>query len=257
MTECLGAGTTANVFKVTLNGEDVAIKVFRPKFTRTAQLELDFMRRYHHPHILHPAPDAVQNEARDMFETGTIVLELCTPVTEKRAAGMCLARWLVEFSSAVAYLHERGIMHCDLKPENMFINKNTLQVGDLGLATVSPCDSEHCQSPPYAPPEASVDGQFVAFPADVWAFVVTCIEMTSSSGYVFGHRERGPDLLYQNSEPIRDMQGFLDRIHAPPFVKTMASLGLREADERPSMAELATFLDTIVRDVGGETNVFK
>ena len=255
MTDLLGIGTTADVLKVNVHDKDMAVKVFRQKYSRSAKFELDIMRRFQHPNIIHPAPDAVQNEVSAMFKTGIIVLELCTPIVDKRAAGVCLARWLVQFSKAVAYLHEKEIMHCDLKPENMFVQNGILKLGDLGLASVSPCDSDYCQSPPYAPPEASVNGRLVTFSADVWAFVITCIEMTSA-GYVFAHGERGPDLQHQNSEPIRDMHGFLDRIHAPPFVKTMASLGLREADERPSMAELVSFLDIIVRDVGGETNVF-
>lgn len=255
MTTVLGRGTTSDVFECSVNNHRVAVKVFKPKYSRSAQLELSMMRRFEHPNIRQPAPEAAQAAAKSMFSTGIIVLDLCTPVTEKAAAKVCLAKWLVELSGAVAYLHERGIMHCDLKPDNVFIKGDTLQLGDLGLASTSPCDSDYCQSPPYAPPEASVNGRFVTFSADVWAFAVTAIEMVSNK-HVFMSGSRGPDLEHQNSEPIRDMQGFLDRIAAPPFIKTVASLALREAGERPMMAELASLLGTIVHHIGGETNVF-
>ena len=62
MTDLLGIGTTADVLKVNVHDKDMAVKVFRQKYSRSAKFELDIMRRFRHPNIIHPAPDAVQNE---------------------------------------------------------------------------------------------------------------------------------------------------------------------------------------------------
>ena len=40
---------------------------------------------------------------------------------------------LIEIGEGLEYLHERGISHCDLKPENIFINKEEeIKIGDFG-----------------------------------------------------------------------------------------------------------------------------
>lgn len=43
---------------------------------------------------------------------------------------------LSEVSSGVAYIHQHGVLHLDLKPANIFISSNgSLKIGDFGLAT--------------------------------------------------------------------------------------------------------------------------
>ncbi|KAH7012583.1 kinase [Microdochium trichocladiopsis] len=43
-------------------------------------------------------------------------------------------RWCVEAAKAVAYIHERGVYHCDLRPDNFLVLNNVLQLGDFGGA---------------------------------------------------------------------------------------------------------------------------
>lgn len=43
---------------------------------------------------------------------------------------------LAELTSGVAYIHQHGVLHLDLKPANVFISSNgSLKIGDFGLAT--------------------------------------------------------------------------------------------------------------------------
>ncbi len=45
---------------------------------------------------------------------------------------------LIEITLALAYLHHSGIIHCDLKPQNVFLStENKVKVGDFSSAIMS------------------------------------------------------------------------------------------------------------------------
>ena len=48
-----------------------------------------------------------------------------------------LLMWFVETCEAVKYLHERGVVHRDIKPLNIFLTKdNSVRLGDFGVLAV-------------------------------------------------------------------------------------------------------------------------
>ena len=42
---------------------------------------------------------------------------------------------LKQMCSAVAYIHDKGLIHRDLKPDNIFIQEDTIKIADFGLVT--------------------------------------------------------------------------------------------------------------------------
>ena len=42
---------------------------------------------------------------------------------------------LKQMCSAVAYIHNKGLIHRDLKPDNIFIQEDTIKIADFGLVT--------------------------------------------------------------------------------------------------------------------------
>jgi serine/threonine protein kinase len=44
--------------------------------------------------------------------------------------------WFAQLCEAVSFIHTRGITHCDLKLENIFLTDpdDTLKIGDFGLS---------------------------------------------------------------------------------------------------------------------------
>ena len=55
-----------------------------------------------------------------------------TPVPES-----CILWYMYQIMLGLESLHEQHILHCDLKPENVFINeKGDLKLGDLGICRV-------------------------------------------------------------------------------------------------------------------------
>ena len=120
--------------------------------------------------------------------------------------------WCVFFQLAdvLAYLHEgfdyqdpystaldwRPVVHCDIKPENVFLRENrhdnpypNIVLGDFGLATLHP--GKHCSgTSTYQSPELEKTGNTKA--SDIWALGATIHELVH--GYT-PSKHRGPEPL--------------------------------------------------------------
>ena len=58
-------------------------------------------------------------------------MQLTEEKTEQR-----LLSWFAQLCEAVSFIHSKGITHCDLKLENIFLTDpdDTLKIGDFGLS---------------------------------------------------------------------------------------------------------------------------
>jgi len=97
-------------------------------------------------------------------------------------------RLMTQICEAVIYAHDRGIIHCDLKPSNIQVSTDgTAKVLDFGLARaryeqyeLEPEASSHQMllvgTPPYMPPERLLKGT-VNTSGDIYSLGVTLFEM--------------------------------------------------------------------------------
>lgn len=114
-----------------------------------------------------------------------------------------LDSYVLDIAKGLLYLHERNIVHADIKPENVFVRSdNSIVLGDFGFSidkmTLAYCPSTFTATEGYAPPEylcadrswANTYAPFldltgsdckVDYPGDIWSFGTTVAVMYSST----------------------------------------------------------------------------
>jgi serine/threonine protein kinase len=140
----LGAGATGKVYRAThkSNGQQVAVKYLKKSFIRVPEVVARFVKeaatlsRLRHPgfvavHKLGRTPIGGFFIVMDLLDGGDLNRRLNTgPVAVEDAV-----RWVREAAAAIAYAHQHGIVHCDLKPSNLLLDRaGRVYVTDFGLA---------------------------------------------------------------------------------------------------------------------------
>jgi serine/threonine protein kinase len=93
---------------------------------------------------------------------------------------LLVADYLAQICSALAYAHQRGIIHRDINPSNIIVQANDqVKVLDFGLACPEGTeDFENSGTAHYMAPE-QIDGDPVTACTDIYALGVTAYEMVT------------------------------------------------------------------------------
>jgi serine/threonine protein kinase len=160
------------------DGTPVALKLLR---TGSNAAEVAAAQRLHHPNIV-PLLDAGSDGGRDylVFEyvPGRSLRERLADGPLDLAETQDVADAV---SSALDYSHGQGVLHNDLKPENVILGEDGVRLLDFGSArslrdTLSLADaSEFAGTIAYIAPEV-MDGSPPGEASDVFAFVVLLFE---------------------------------------------------------------------------------
>lgn len=230
--ERIGQGGMGAVFRAQdrLQNQLVALKqvtVSQDKLTfASSGASLDFRlalaQEFHilaglrHPHIIGVLDYGFDQDKQPFYTMDW--LENARPLTAF-AAGKSFEekmRLLIETAHALAYLHRRGVLHRDLKPDNVLVVDNTAKVLDFGLAIATEAlknsDSDEIVGTlTYLAPELFM-GEPYTVQSDLYALGVMAYELLAGA-YPFTYRTSS-DLLLKVMQVEPDFSG----IHAPEAV---------------------------------------
>lgn len=262
--ELLAAGGMGAVYRATrsVSGKVVALKWLLPSVERSAARfvrEARAAARIDHPNVV------------DVYDLGShrgghyLVMELLHGVSlgERLRAGPLtvheLAAIMVPLLRGVAAAHARGVIHRDLKPDNVFLcegpegERREPKVLDFGIAKLrtSQLDQEHLTgsgsaigTPAYMSPEQIADARSVDERTDIYAAGVIMFEALTGrlpfagDGHVAARSESSDPPLLRSLAP--HVPEALERVVLRALA---ADLEQRQPSVDALIAELLPFLD--------------
>ncbi|AWP03084.1 putative serine/threonine-protein kinase Nek4 [Scophthalmus maximus] len=145
-----------------------------------------------------------------------------------------VVEWFVQIAMALQYLHERNILHRDLKTQNIFLTKtNIIKVGDLGIARVLDNQNDMASTligtPYYMSPELFSNKPY-NHKSDVWA-LGCCVYEMSTLKHAFNAKD-------MNSLVYRIVEGKLPQMpsrYDPQLGDLIKSMLCKRPEDRPDV----------------------
>ena len=267
----LGGGGMSRVFLAedTALGRKIVVKVLPPELTAGVNVErfnreILLAAKLQHPHIVpvHTAgamdglpwftmPFVDGESLRARLERGTVM-----PITE--VVGL-----LRDVAKALAYAHEHGIVHRDIKPDNVLLTGGSATVADFGIAkAISASRNDGATqgltqvgtsigTPAYMSPEQAAGDPETDHRADLYSFGCLAYEMLAGRPPFV---EKSPRKLLaahmgEKPQPVSALR--------PDVPAALAELVMRclekEADARPQQArDLVRVLETVTTGSGSQ-----
>lgn len=149
-------------------------------------LEIEILRRIKHPNILEALEFGWSSD--NIY----IVMPLAIPLEQ--------IKWedplplIYDLISALNYLEELGIYHCDVTPQNLVIHQGRAKLIDFGSARLAISQRWAPQNVLYAPPEVLEGRNFDPRKAQLWAEGMTIIYLLERR-YFFKSKDEREALL--------------------------------------------------------------
>jgi serine/threonine-protein kinase len=259
----IGSGATGRVFRGRRLADDnpVAVKLLKPEYTRDTDAVVRFLRQrtvlpgVEHPHLV---------RVHDLIADGdlvAIVMDLVEgedlrrllnrePLTAPQALTV-----LAQLASALAAIHARGVVHRDVKPENVLVRWLSgvpyAQLTDFGLARAldGPLLTRMSQlagTPAYVAPEL-VAGRPAQPPSDVYALGITGYELLAGRRPFDAPNTAALLNAHLGTPPARPA-GLAD-----PVWRLISQCLAKDPAARPSAAALADRLGELTSVHSGQT----
>ncbi|CAK7351429.1 unnamed protein product [Dovyalis caffra] len=187
-----GSSATVSMAKANRSGQVFAVKSAELLQSESLRNEQGILSTLMCPQVVAYKGCDITNENGKVFYN--LFLEYVsggTLIDAIRDGGGCLNEAMIRLYArtillGLDYLHCNGIVHCDIKGQNILVTSDGAKIADLGCAKrvdkVSGADwattSSIAGTPLYMAPEVA-RGEHQGFPADIWAVGCTVVEMAT------------------------------------------------------------------------------
>jgi TolB-like protein/tetratricopeptide (TPR) repeat protein len=237
--------------------EDVAGQVSVERFRR----EIALAAQLSHPHIV-PLLNAGEVDGRPYFTMPYVTGEsLRARLAKERELPVGEAiRMLREVASALAFAHQHGVVHRDIKPDNVLLAGGAAMVTDFGVAKAVSASTGGDSgltslgvalgTPAYMAPEQATADPLTDHRADIYAWGVLAYEMLTGSTPFAGRPSQAMLAAHVTESPTPVAQR---RSSVPDALAAtvMHCLEKRPADRPQSALELVQSLDSLATPTGG------
>lgn len=183
----ISSGAYGDVYNATRDKKKYTVKRFRDtKFEKKwgieSPIEIDILSRFRHDHILRSVDIFFIDNSNTCIVTpyaGTdLISNFDLPYEKKRIV-------FFQVLSALEYLHSRGILHLDIKPQNVLVDaQGDAKLIDFGISAIMDSEGYSCNATEritltYKPPEALVEEDVIVKydrQSDFWSLGITVYE---------------------------------------------------------------------------------
>jgi tRNA A-37 threonylcarbamoyl transferase component Bud32 len=265
----LGGGGMSRVFVAVERALDrkVVVKVLLPELTAAVNVErfrreIQLAAQLQHPHIV-PLLSAGEAEGLPYFIMPYVNGEsLRARVSREGEFPVAeTIRILRDVVSALAYAHTRGVIHRDVKPDNVLLSGGVAVVTDFGVAKAVSASADTgptgltslgvaLGTPAYMAPEQATASPNTDHRADIYALGIVAYEMLTGSTPFSGRSAQQVLAAHvvEEPEPVERR-----RPAVPPMLAALVRdcLCKRPADRPQTALEVMQVLDAIATPSGG------
>ncbi|MCI2173700.1 MAG: serine/threonine protein kinase [Atopobiaceae bacterium] len=177
------------------------------------------------------------------------------------------AHVLSSLADALTFAHDNGVLHLDIKPANVFIDRSgAVKLGDFGMATLASAagfGGARGGTVGYMPPE-QLDGALVDERCDVFSLAVVCYESLVGRGpFSAGTADASEKAIWHGARPLSSIDHDVDpevsdalarALEADASYRTTSVADLADAvcpllgDRSAGRASIATLLGQVTDD---------
>jgi eukaryotic-like serine/threonine-protein kinase len=250
-------------------GRKVVIKILPPELAAAVNLErfkreIQLAAKLQHPNIVTVLSagdtDGLPYYTMPLVEGESLRARVSRegelPITD-------IVKILRDVLSALSYAHERGIVHRDIKPDNVLLTKYNAQVTDFGIAKAVTAAAEPGSlvtslgvalgTPAYMAPEQVVADPLLDHRADLYSVGAMAYEMLTGFEMFGGRSAQATMAAHAIEQPVRLE---LRRPSVPPALSglVMRALEKHAADRPQSADEMLQVLDSLATPTAGTTS---
>lgn len=200
--------------------------------------EGDCLKKFTHPNLVRTYEVYTNTNPTIILEilTGQTLSHLIEILKNRRLSVKQLAHFGIQLCSVMHYLHQKGILHLDLKPSNIICQPPHVKLIDLSLARGPGPAKRGAGTRQYMAPE-QIQGDEVSTATDVWGIGSVLFHASTGKIPFRAYHNKRYDQIERLADPVRS-----HRRLPKPFANIIDHCLYPEPVKRPKINEIQEVL---------------